>query len=49
MFKDAGRERQKSAEGMDVEESQITRANPMKKPGVLVLIAATRVISWCGT
>jgi hypothetical protein len=31
-------------QGMDLEESQITRANPMKKLGVLALIAATRVI-----
>jgi hypothetical protein len=31
-------------QGMDLEESQITRANPMKKLGVMALIAATRVI-----
>jgi hypothetical protein len=31
-------------QGMDLEESQITRANPMKKLGVMALIAAVRVI-----
>jgi len=31
-------------QGMDLEESQITRANPMKKLGVMALIAALRVI-----
>lgn len=31
-------------QGMNLEESQITRANPMKKLGVMALIAALRVI-----
>ena len=31
-------------QGMDLEQSQITRANPMKKLGVMALIAAVRVI-----
>jgi len=31
-------------QGMDLEQSQITRANPMKKLAVMALIAATRVI-----